>query len=166
MNKAYIRKVANRLNTLKHEEHYNQGVICTKNSCGTAACIAGHAVVMNPAYQARILHPTATTIHITRKKDKIPLKDLANFIYDRYEMPPATATRIKAAYVDTLEEARKLFGLTQAQADVLFAGDPVSVWPQPYSAMWEAAMNGSYKERYSRIAARFLYDIADEKIKL
>lgn len=43
-NVALLRRLARKLRRLRHEEHYDQSTYGTHGDCGTAACIAGHAV--------------------------------------------------------------------------------------------------------------------------
>lgn len=45
-NYALLRALVTKLRRLRHEEHYDQGVFVDKTSCGTAACIAGQALLM------------------------------------------------------------------------------------------------------------------------
>jgi hypothetical protein len=47
LNRALLRKLARKLRRLRHEEHYRQGSYGQETECGTAACIAGHTVLMS-----------------------------------------------------------------------------------------------------------------------
>lgn len=46
LNVKLLREVALKLRRMRHSKHYNQEVWCEKNSCGTAACVAGWVLLM------------------------------------------------------------------------------------------------------------------------
>lgn len=46
MNKAFLRRLARHMRRIRHEEHYDQATFGKKTGCGTAACLAGHAVLI------------------------------------------------------------------------------------------------------------------------
>jgi hypothetical protein len=46
MNVEFIRRLAKHMRRIRHEAHYNQATFARKTECGTAACIAGHAVLL------------------------------------------------------------------------------------------------------------------------
>jgi len=52
LNKAMFKKVITRLRRLRHEKHYDQDTWAEKTKCGTAACIAGHVVMLSNEYKA------------------------------------------------------------------------------------------------------------------
>jgi len=141
-----IKRLAQKLRRLRHEEHYDQSTWVSKTACGTAACIAGHAALLAGA-----------------KFTKCPCGCGESFV---------CTLDGQRATID--EVARKFLGLSYDQSMTLFTGAPYEVrgWPEPFRDRWSNAVLGNVREgnkkaeRPSRIAADFLDAIADKKVKL
>jgi hypothetical protein len=142
LNKPLLRRLARKLRRLRHEEHYDQTEILNKTSCGTVACVAGHAVLA-AGYKLRLerLEPCGITdcrICATVKPDVVCVD-------------PKTGKE-----VDVLTHAQRALGLTGREAERLFDGGVVGAWPDAYADRWKAG-----NERPSRIAADLLDAVAD-----
>lgn len=46
LNVLLLREIATKLRRMRHEKHYDQGVIVEQTACGTAACVAGWALLL------------------------------------------------------------------------------------------------------------------------
>lgn len=171
MNVENIRALAKKLRRLRHEEHYDQSGWVEKTSCGTAACIAGHAALLAgykpfltpgcsdfTCFESNCKRVSHTTFHSEKMKD----------------------SEGKAERVDTI--AKRFLGVAGAKARQLFSGEPdgagydkncnpvsETAWPAEYAKRWASAKGGDPAagcERPSRVAADLLDAIADGKVKL
>lgn len=172
MNKANILRVANRLWNLQHEKHYMQHVIISKEPCGTAACVAGWAVLLDPRYRIH-LNPDYSVL-CSHQKDNIRTSTVRAYAEGRLD--PQRERELDSKILDVLLEARKILGLTSDQAHTLFSAYPESAWPEPYKTQWRLAHAvppnpqplgwKPYPDPPSKIAARLLFDIAAGRAKL
>ncbi len=103
MNVELLTKVMNKLKRLRHKAHFDMDGWIYETECGTAACIAGHALLMG-GYKL------------------VPQKDRGYF---DTVLPPGKSTP-----VDLQEAARKLLKLTPEQAERLFSAYQ---WPPQFN---------------------------------
>jgi hypothetical protein len=138
LNKPLLRRLARKLRRLRHEEHFDQSIWGSKTACGTAACIAGHAVLM-AGWRLRSSEDDPTYLDLCVKKN---------------------------GTTDSVEDAAaRLLGVSaEDYAYDLFSGDPALSWPPPYAERW--IDRDSTGERPSRIAADLLDAIADGRVEL
>lgn len=142
MNVEMLRKLAKKLRRIRHEEHYDQGEYAAKTQCGTTACIAGHAVLME-GYKLK-------------------------FDPDDYEDWTKECVTPAGRTASIHSQASKLLGLGYNAAYRLFSGEPFYDWPEEYSGRLDTAdpKSKDLSKRPSRIAADLLDAIADGKVKL
>jgi hypothetical protein len=148
LNKPLLRRLARKLRRLRHEEHFNQSTWAQVGLCGTAACIAGHAVI---------------------EAGWRPVEDP-----DEPEMGYLTHCRKGNGRIEDIEgAAARLLGLPSPddrdcwgddEIYDLFSGDAGHQWPKPYADRWLNKTETG--ERPSRIAADLLDAIADGKVSL
>jgi len=94
MNVELLEKVEQKLRRLRHKRHFHMATWGEKNDCGTTACIAGHALLME-GY-------------------KIPA-DQSFREHEQQFISPS------GRMVKPFNAARKILGLTESQAEKLFA---------------------------------------------
>lgn len=136
MNVDNLRRLARRLRRLRHEEHYEQEEWARKTSCGTAACVAGHAVLSH-GYRLVFEPGNVSTVWCRQVGSKEPLSHSIRML------------------------AREILDLDYYTGEMLFAADADKKWPAEFAARWAAG-----KERKSRIAADLVDAIADGRVKL
>lgn len=103
MNIELLKKVRNRLRRMKHKEHFVMRVFVSKNECGTAACIGGHALLI-AGYK-----PTTWDEAVQEFKEVIP---------------PG-----KKKAIPIWEAARQALGLDETEAGKLFVKGR---WPDQF----------------------------------
>lgn len=138
LNKALLRRLARKLRRLRHEEHYDQSSWHIKTQCGTAACIAGHAVI-EAGY--RILPAD-----------------------DPFDIPLCSIEGGPPVPID--EAAQELLGLDHLLSPDLFSEVPMWDWPEEFAERWKRAdPKGPAPQRPSRVAADLLDALADGKVE-
>jgi len=141
MNIEMMKKLELKLRRLRHEEHYNQTTWAGRTACGTAACLAGHAVLMVPKVKLVFENGDEHT-HICR-------------------VPEGHTVTI-----DTF--ASELLGLRYEEANVLFTDSPELFWPDEFRERWKNRATGkdSEGEKPSRIAADLLRAVVEGEVDL
>ena len=138
LNKALLRRLARKLRRLRHEEHYDQRHWAASNACGTAACIAGHALI-ECGWKPRLYFDTWERKTIAME-----------FVKDGKE-------------ADAEVQAEKLLGLPENSG--LFHPNG-SEWPDEFRERFQEAIpDGPAKQRPSRVAADLLDALADGKVE-
>lgn len=133
-----LRALAGRLRRLRCEEHFDQQIWMVRRPCGTAACVAGHALIMKGGPRIRKL------LAGLRRND--PGDYFAS---------------------DDARAAAEYLRLSHPEAEVLFTSSPQLFWPEPFGSRWHRSYKRwrpTYRDpsrRKSRIAADFLDAIAD-----
>ena len=145
MNIENIRRLALKMRRLRHEEHYDQGEWVRQTSCGTAACLAGHAAMLAGA---------KLKIHACQCGCGGPSGG------------PGYSCNLDGKDNAIADVARKFLGLTNEQASLLFSASPATAWPSEFRTRWVEAKFSLNNERPSRIAADLLTALADGKVKL
>lgn len=158
MNVANLRALAQKLRRIRHEEHYNQGVWTERTTCGSVACLAGHAIVL------------AGFRTILDSQSEYGVKQ---FDEESGPDPAVCAIGSDGKKVKRLSlVARQWLGFTENQAETVFSEVPHAQWPEEFALRWTDACRGINRngeneiERPSRIAADFLDAIADGAVKL
>lgn len=139
-----LKKLERHMRRIRHEEHYDQGTWGTKTACGTAACLAGHAVLMLP--KARLIYDNPTWPNSAERV--------------RYQQENGTMVSESIEPV-----AARTLGLDYDEADVLFDGDPGQRWPKEFADRFVAAANDK-TERPSRVAADLLKAVIEGEVDL
>lgn len=132
-NVALLRRLARKLRRLRHEEHYDQASYGRNTNCGTAACVAGHALIES-GYKF--------LFGVGGNRQGI-IKDGKTF--DSFDVSDLAGIEL---------------GLSYGDSATLFSASPNSDWPEPFRSRWAESDDGG-TERPSRIAADYLDHLAD-----
>lgn len=141
LNVRLLREIATKLRRLRHEDHYCQSVIVAKTNCGTAACIAGWALVLSGE-----VHP---------KRKNFDRDSIDGKMLDRAGALLGLERRVSDGHYHWLFA-------TRPNADPL---DTKALWPEEYARRWTDSLHSSNGERRSRIAADLLDAIADGRVE-
>lgn len=141
LNKPLLRKLAAKLRRLRHEDHFDQRAWLVQTDCGTAACIAGHTVLL-------------AGVKLLQR----PMIGEPIMYAERICASDGGPLTISSA-------ARRLLGLGKAAAYRLFSPSPRCAWRGGFGDRWSDMRAGFNGERPSRIAADYLDAIADGKVK-
>jgi hypothetical protein len=109
LNIENIRAVAARIRALKPVE-YNQEELGLRTHCGTAACIAGHAVLQH-----------------------------GGTLLFREDSDWSYYCALDDEERDTWDAGMEVLGLNSDEAESLFGGDPLVDWPEPWGERYEDA---------------------------